>query len=128
MRGTGIDQYAPHISFGFAGSDELGGAVGATGQQTQLGNRLGGLGDFTTGFGHQHCRFIDTDGLLAGRTEGLNSSIKMIGKQREAFELRLANVEKRYMAQFTALDSAIASMTQTSNYLTQQLASLSSFA
>jgi len=37
-------------------------------------------------------------------------------------------VQKRYQAQFTALDSTIASMTQTSNYLTQQLASLSSFA
>ncbi len=72
--------------------------------------------------------FIDTGGLLAGRTEGLNSSIKLIGKQREAFELRLENVQKRYQAQFTALDSTIASMTQTSNYLTQQLASLSSFA
>jgi len=71
--------------------------------------------------------FIDTSGLLAGRTEGLNSSIKLIGKQREAFEARLESVQKRYMAQFTALDSTIASMTQTSNYLTQQLASLSSF-
>ena len=72
--------------------------------------------------------FIDTGGLLAGRTEGLNASIKMIGKQREAFEARLESVQKRYQAQFTALDSTIASMTQTSNYLTQQLASLSSFA
>ncbi|WP_345794818.1 flagellar filament capping protein FliD [Thauera sp. JM12B12] len=72
--------------------------------------------------------FIDTGGLLAGRTEGLNASIKLIGKQREAFEARLESVQKRYQAQFTALDSTIASMTQTSNYLTQQLASLSSFA
>ena len=31
--------------------------------------------------------FIDSDGLLAGRTEGINSSIKLIGKQREAFEI-----------------------------------------
>ncbi len=72
--------------------------------------------------------FIDAGGLLAGRTEGLNASIKMIGKQREAFEARLESVQKRYSAQFTALDSTIASMTQTSNYLTQQLASLQSFA
>ncbi len=48
--------------------------------------------------------------------------------EREAFEARLESVQKRYSAQFTALDSTIASMTQTSNYLTQQLASLSSFA
>lgn len=72
--------------------------------------------------------FIDTGGLLAGRTEGINSSIKLIGKQREAFEARLESVQKRYQAQFTALDSTIASMTQTGNYLTQQLASLPGFA
>ncbi len=71
--------------------------------------------------------FIDTGGLLAGRTEGLNSSIKLIGKQREAFEARLESVQKRYMAQFTALDSTIASMTQTGNYLTQQLANLPTY-
>ena len=71
--------------------------------------------------------FIDSDGLLAGRTEGINSSIKLIGKQREAFEARLESVQKRYMAQFTALDSTIASMNQTGNYLTQQLANLPSY-
>lgn len=71
--------------------------------------------------------FIDSDGLLAGRTEGINSSIKLIGKQREAFEARLESVQKRYQAQFTALDSTIASMTQTGNYLTQQLANLPTY-
>ncbi|HRQ59767.1 MAG TPA: flagellar filament capping protein FliD [Azoarcus taiwanensis] len=68
--------------------------------------------------------FIDSGGLLAGRTDGINASIKTIGKQREAFELRLESIQKRYMAQFTALDSSIASMSQTSNYLAQQLAGL----
>lgn len=69
-------------------------------------------------------RYIDSDGMLAGRTEGLNASIKSIGKQREAFEARLTGIESRYTAQFTALDSMVASMTQTSNYLSQQLANL----
>lgn len=68
--------------------------------------------------------FLASDGLLAGRTDGINASIKSIGKQREAFEARLEGIQKRYMAQFTALDSMVASMTQTSNYLTQQLANL----
>lgn len=68
--------------------------------------------------------YIDSDGALAGRTEGLNASIKSVGKQRQAFEARLAGIERRYMAQFTALDSMVSSMTQTSNYLSQQLANL----
>jgi flagellar hook-associated protein 2 len=69
--------------------------------------------------------YLDNEGLLAGRTESLNSSIKLLGKQRTALELRLQNVEKRYTAQFNALDSTISSLTQTSTYLTQQLANLS---
>ena len=71
--------------------------------------------------------YIDSDGLLAGRTEGLNSSIKLIGKQRDAFELRLQGIEKRYLTQFTALDQSISSMTQTGNFLSQQLANLPGF-
>ncbi|MDF0678733.1 MAG: flagellar hook protein, partial [Nitrosomonas sp.] len=55
---------------------------------------------------------------------GINSTIKGIGKQREALEFRLESVEKRLRAQFTALDTMIASMNQTSNYLQQQLANL----
>jgi flagellar hook-associated protein 2 len=35
-------------------------------------------------------------------------------------------IEKRYRAQFTALDSLISSMNTTSAYLSQQLASLQS--
>lgn len=67
---------------------------------------------------------LATNGLLAARTDGINSSIKDIGKQREALNIRLVSIEKRYRAQFTALDSLVASMQQTSNYLTQQLASI----
>ncbi|HRO57453.1 MAG TPA: flagellar filament capping protein FliD, partial [Nitrosomonas europaea] len=65
-----------------------------------------------------------SDGLISSRMDGINSTIKGIGKQREALEFRLEGVEKRLRAQFTALDTMIASMNQTSNYLQQQLANL----
>ncbi|WP_347887994.1 flagellar filament capping protein FliD [Nitrosomonas europaea] len=65
-----------------------------------------------------------SDGLISNRMDGINSTIKGIGKQREALEFRLESVEKRLRAQFTALDTMIASMNQTSNYLQQQLANL----
>ncbi|MBI4998513.1 MAG: flagellar filament capping protein FliD [Rhodocyclales bacterium] len=68
---------------------------------------------------------LATNGLLASRTDGINRSIKDVGKQREALGLRLTAIEKRYRAQFTALDSLVASMQQTSSFLTQQLAKLS---
>ena len=65
-----------------------------------------------------------SDGLINSRMDGINSTIKGIGKQREALGHRLEEVEKRLRAQFTALDTMIASMTQTSNYLQQQLSNL----
>lgn len=68
---------------------------------------------------------LDESGTIEGRTDGINSSIKDIAKQRTALSLRLAQTEKRYREQFNALDSLIASMQQTSTYLTQQLESLS---
>lgn len=65
------------------------------------------------------------DGIIAGRTDGLNASIKSLGNQRETLQLRLDQIEKRYRAQFTALDSLIGKMSSTSQYLSQQLANLS---
>lgn len=75
--------------------------------------------------------FISTDsitkketGLLANRTTGIDNSITALLKQYETLETRLETVEARYRKQFTSLDTLISSMTQTSSFLTQQLASL----
>jgi flagellar hook-associated protein 2 len=68
----------------------------------------------------------DEGGLLASRTDGLNAKLKRLDTQTDRETLRLEQVEKRYRAQYTALDTMMASMKQTSSYLTQQLAALSS--
>lgn len=67
---------------------------------------------------------IGTAGLISSRTDGINASIKDIQRRGEAFQNRLVQIESRYRKQFTALDSLVASMNQTSNYLSQQLANL----
>jgi flagellar hook-associated protein 2 len=64
--------------------------------------------------------------MVSGRTEGIEASIKSVQKRAEAMNLRLTQIESRYRRQFTSLDSLISSMQQTSQYLTQQLASLPS--
>lgn len=69
-------------------------------------------------------RMLENDGLVDGRMDGINASIKELGTRREALTRRLEQIEKRYRAQFTALDAMIASMTRTSTYLQQQLANL----
>ena len=62
-----------------------------------------------------------TDAVLNGRIDGINASITSLTKDRANEVLRLSAIEKRYNAQFSALDTAIASMTTTSTFLTQQL-------
>ena len=68
---------------------------------------------------------IGFDGLIAGRTDGIAASIKEIINSRDALNLRLEKIETRYRAQFTALDTMMANMQKTSQYLTQQFKSSS---
>jgi flagellar hook-associated protein 2 len=82
---------------------------------------IDGLGTLVS---NQIDSFLDSGGLLSARTDGINSSIKSLKKQEDAWALRLEKIEARYRTQFTNLDTLMASMTQTSNYLTQQLANL----
>jgi flagellar hook-associated protein 2 len=65
---------------------------------------------------------VSSTGPLASATTGVNNTIKDLSKRRADLQTRLVEVEKRYRTQFTALDSMLSSMNQTSVYLTQQLA------
>ncbi|WP_374480008.1 flagellar filament capping protein FliD [Zoogloea sp.] len=68
---------------------------------------------------------LGTGGVISSRTDGLTASTKSISKQIDALNNRLTIIEQTYRAQFTALDTTMASMNTTSTYLTQQLALLS---
>lgn len=70
---------------------------------------------------------VDSGGLLVARTDGLNASIKSLGKQRDAVSYRLTRIEANYRKQFTALDTLVSGMNATSNYLAQQLANLPTY-
>ncbi len=84
--------------------------------------------DGSEGFGERVAialgNFVGSEGLLTQRSEGLKASVRDIESRREQIELRLESVEARLRAQFSSLDSMIASMTQTSTFLSQQLAAL----
>ena len=109
---------------GASGSDVAGLQLEVQGETT------GARGTVTvgTGFGALINQLIDgylgSGGVLAGRTTGLNDSIKEVGEQREVMNRRLGDIEKRYRAQFTSLDTMMSRMLQTSSYLTQQLSAL----
>lgn len=67
---------------------------------------------------------LKNNNLIDGRIDGINAAIKDIGTQRVSISLRLEGVEQRMRAQFTSLDIMISSMTQTSDFLKQQLENL----
>ena len=67
---------------------------------------------------------LGNDGLLTTRANGLNESIKNIVSRQDSMQTRLDQIEANYRAQFTRLDVTIASMQNTSSFLTQQLAGL----
>jgi flagellar hook-associated protein 2 len=117
-----------------AGSGQtLTGAAGSGVEGLKLDITGGLAGDrgtvsFSQGYAYQlnnlAAALVGKDGLITGRTDGLNVTIKSVAKSRDAFTTRLEAMEKRYRAQFTALDTMLASMQSTSSYLTQQLAAL----
>lgn len=71
--------------------------------------------------------YLATGGIIEARTEGLNKSIEDFSEQREALNDRLASLETRLLRQFNALDSLLGQLTQTSNFLGQQLNNLPGF-
>lgn len=67
---------------------------------------------------------VGTSGNITSATESANRMIKELDRRQEALQTRLTRVQERYTKQFSALDSLIASMNQTSSSLTQMLANL----
>ncbi len=68
--------------------------------------------------------FLGSDGIIETRTQGLSTTIDGINDDRVALNERLASLETRLLRQFNALDSLLAQLSSTSNFLTQQLDNL----
>jgi flagellar hook-associated protein 2 len=62
--------------------------------------------------------------VFDSRTASLKSSIESINDRREALNTRLVALQARYTKQFNALDSLLAQLQGTSNFLNQQLSQL----
>lgn len=66
--------------------------------------------------------FLDEDeGILASKTDGLESSIETLDDKTERLEARMTVIEARYRAQYQRLDVLMSSMSNISTYLSQQL-------
>ncbi|MDX1519173.1 MAG: flagellar filament capping protein FliD [Gammaproteobacteria bacterium] len=68
--------------------------------------------------------FLTTNGVIQGKTDGLNNTLEDIDESLAALGLRLESLEERLLAQFTALDTLVARLNSTSSFLTRELANL----
>ena len=69
--------------------------------------------------------FIDSDGIVTTRTTNAEDSLDDYKDDLAELETRMEAVYQRYLTQFTAMESLMASMDATKDYLTGQLESLS---
>lgn len=90
---------------------------GSTGDRGTIGYSLG----YAYRLDQLATQLLGNSGPISSRTTGINSSIKGINDRRIVLNRRLVDIEKRYRQQFTALDTLMAQMRTTSDYLTQQL-------
>jgi flagellar hook-associated protein 2 len=93
-------------------------------------DNLSKLFSSTTGIGTRltalTTNMLGSKGVIQTRTDGINDSLKRMSDQESTIQDRLTQTEARYRKQFNALDTSMANMKSTSNYLATQLASLSS--
>lgn len=68
--------------------------------------------------------FLDGEGILDARTDGIQSGIDDVTAAREALDRRLEQVEQRLRSQFTALDTLVARFRNTGDFLSRQLDAL----
>jgi flagellar hook-associated protein 2 len=71
--------------------------------------------------------WLGIDGLIDGRTDGLDSRKRLLASREESLEYRMGQIEAGLYAQFTRLDTLLGGMQVTSDYLAQQLQLLPSF-
>ena len=64
---------------------------------------------------------LGTDGMFQSRTESINASVTRNTKSQDALQHRLSQTEARLRAQYSALDTKMASLSNLSTYMTQQI-------
>jgi len=70
-------------------------------------------------------KYMDND-IIGDRISGIQTSIDDISRQRDELDRRLASLESRLQARFTALDVLVNKLQSSGNFLSQQLTKLNS--
>jgi len=84
-----------------------------TGFATQMNNKLTDMLSTSTG----------KEGVIQNAKDGINATLKTIGKRYDAMELSIEATMARYKKQFSDLDSLVTKFNSTASYLTSQFSS-----
>jgi flagellar hook-associated protein 2 len=135
--GTGVDGVDVAGTIGGIAATGIGqllsGATGSDMEGLQLivdGGTTGNRGEvaFSRGIAFQLntliTGFLNSDGILESRTDGIQERVEGITDRREELSRRIDALEIRYRSQFNALDILLSQLRTTSDFLTQQLAAL----
>jgi flagellar hook-associated protein 2 len=114
------------ISIQISGQLKLDATVLSSAISTSATDVVKALNAYGKSFSTEVTSMLASNGAISNRVSSLNSSVNRYKDNQAALEVRVSLVEKRYRAQFTALDKLVSSMQTTSSYLTQQFASLQS--
>lgn|GEM_PF-720411 len=98
--------------------DILAGSIGARGTITIKDGVAGQLNNLLN-------NFLSSTGSLAEKTNNINDKLTDITDKRTLLQTKALDLQKRYTAQYSALDALLTRMQSTSDFLTQQLASIS---
>lgn len=94
------------------------------------GGALGSRGTVTVQRGYAAqlntvmANLLSSNGMVQNETDSINSSLTSLASQITNMQLQLSNKQALYYTQFNTLSALVASMTNTSTYLTTQLAAI----
>jgi flagellar hook-associated protein 2 len=96
----------------------LGNALSAN--LTAVGNLLGGTNGIATQINSLINSYTGTGGLLDTINQGLQSSLTNVSQQQTALTAELATYSAGLTTEYNAMDTAVASLKETENYLTAE--------
>jgi flagellar hook-associated protein 2 len=106
--GTAVDGLTVQVS---------GGALGSRGTVTVQRGYAAQLNTVAT-------TLLSTNGMVQNETDAINSSLTSLASQITNMQRQLDSKQALYYSQFNALSALVASMSNTSTYLTTQLTAL----
>ncbi|VAW77390.1 Flagellar cap protein FliD [hydrothermal vent metagenome] len=127
---TGSFTYLSEAGVSFQRDGTL--SLDATGLETAIGSDFTGLAEMFANNDQGYlfrldsliANFVQTDGLINAREDGINSRIDTTKQRILDLEFRLELREQRLLTQFTNLDVLMGQLNGTSAFLSQQLANL----